>query len=154
MPEPNQEQPVYDNMQLLNAIIIGFMVGIYEIMGKGGTQAVINMAGRYVGKEIMRFARDNNFQIRTMDDFIRFIQEQALAGHLDYFEKEAKVYVRIAGCATCPKRVGHYQFDGTACPWGGILAGALEDILQDRFSSAARLTPGQACVIELTRRSG
>ena len=145
----HQEQPIYSHLQLLNATIIGFMVGTYEVMGKGGTQAVINMAGRYVGREILRFAQDHEMEIRTVDDFRAFVQEQGLAGQMDFFQKGSHAYVRISDCGTCPKRVGHFEFDGTACPWGGILSGVLEEITGDRFSSAARLTPGQACVVEL-----
>jgi len=48
---------------------------------------------------------------------------------------------------------GRYSFDGTACPWGGILAGALEQITGQRFSCTPRLTPGDVCEIDL-RRAG
>ena len=36
---------------LLNAVFIGYMVGTYSVMGKGGAQAIANMAGEYVGRE-------------------------------------------------------------------------------------------------------
>lgn len=41
---------------LLNATFIGYMVGTYNVIGKGGAQAIANMAGEFVGKEILAFA--------------------------------------------------------------------------------------------------
>lgn len=153
MPDRSDDQPIYTEKRLLNATIIGFMVGIYEVMGKGGTQAVINMAGHYVGKEILKFARDHNYRIVTLSDFQKFAREQGLAGQLDFHKTGEKAFVRISECNTCPKKVGHYKFDGTACPWGGILAGVMEEITGIRFSTSTRLTPGEACIIEFTIKS-
>jgi hypothetical protein len=48
--------------------------------------------------------------------------------------------------------MGHYQFDGTACPWGGILTGALADILGITFSCSTQLTPGETCTLHLKRK--
>ncbi|MBN1318478.1 MAG: hypothetical protein JXA42_23560, partial [Anaerolineales bacterium] len=94
MPERKDDKPVYGERRLLSATIVGFTVGIYEVMGKGGTQAIINMAGQYVGKEILKYARDNNIPIETLGDFQRFVQEQGLAGQLDFHRTADKAYVR------------------------------------------------------------
>ena len=67
-------------------------------------------------------------------------------------EAEKGLEVSIAKCHICPKKVGHYQFDGTACPWGGILIGALADILGVSFSCSTQLTPGETCILYLKRK--
>ena len=147
----NRENVPYDRFSLLNAIVIGFMVGIYEVMGRGGTQAVINMAGQHVGREILRFAAARGKPIRTPDDLRAFVVREGLTEQLDLVEDEQGFRARIAHCRICPKKVGQYSFDGTACPWGGILTGALEQITGQQFSCTPRLTPGETCEIELRR---
>ena len=143
---------VYTDYDLLNAVIIGLMVGIYQVVGKGGTQAVINMAGEYVGKEMLRFAADHHLRLNTLDDFRDFLLANKLAGDIQFDAEESGIHARISKCRTCPKRVGHYAFDGSACPWGGILIGAFSTILSERFSYAARLFPGETCEIFIQRR--
>jgi len=149
-----QQAPIdYDQIPLLNAVVIGFMVGTYEVMGRGGTQAVINMAGRYVGQEILRFARAHRETIQTLGDLQTFLVRHGLTEQIDLAQQGRTVHARIAHCRICPKKVGRYTFDGTACPWGGILAGALEEITGRRFSCTPRLTPGEICEIELRMAS-
>ena len=145
----DQDKNVYEQLELLNAILIGFMVGIYDVLGKGGTQAVVNMAGKTVAAEILHFARDKGEPIKSLQDFSDFITKYNLAGNVDFYRTPQKTYVRISECKTCPKKVGHYQFDGSACPWGGILSGALSEIQNEPYSSASRLTPGEQCIIEI-----
>lgn len=149
MEKNDPEKNVYEELDLINASIIGFMVGTYDVLGKGGTQAVINIAGKTVASEILRFARDKGEAIESLGDFQEFITKHNLAGQMDFFVTEGKTYVRISQCKTCPKKVGHYNFDGTACPWGGILSGVLSEIHNKPYSSASRLIPGEHCVIEV-----
>jgi hypothetical protein len=47
----------YTTLRLVNAMVIGYMVGTREVIGRGGAQAVANMAGEYAGRELVRFAR-------------------------------------------------------------------------------------------------
>jgi hypothetical protein len=147
------EKNVYEELELLNALLIGFMVGTYDVLGKGGTQAVINMAGKTVAGELLRFARDKGIPLASLDDFKDFVTKYNLVGEIDFHEADNKTYVRITQCKTCPKKVGHYQFDGTACPWGGILSGVLSDIHGTPYSSASKLVPGEQCVIEVNKSS-
>ena len=148
-----QQNSPYNRLSLLNAVVIGFMVGTYEVMGRGGTQAIINMSGQYVGREILRFAAAHGEPIRTPDELCAFLIREGLTNQLELSESEEGFHTRIAHCRICPKKVGRYSFDGTACPWGGILAGALEQITGQRFSCTPRLTPGDICEIDL-RRTG
>jgi len=141
----------YEELELLNAFLIGFMVGTYDVLGKGGTQAVINIAGKTVASEILRFARDKGEPIESLEEFRKFITKNNLAGQMDFFLTQEKTYVRISQCKTCPKKVGHYTFDGTACPWGGILSGVFSEIRKEPYSSAAKLFPGEHCIIEVNR---
>ncbi len=145
------ESKTYEELDLCNAIIIGFMMGIYNVLGKGGTQAIANMAGEHVGREILRFAKERGVGIKSLADFARFATEYHLAEEIEFTEAEGVIKARIKGCLICPKKVGHYDFEGTACPWGGVLTGVLNHITGKRFSSASRLTPGEECEIEIRK---
>lgn len=136
-------------LTLLNATFIGYMVGTYSVMGKGGAQAIANMAGEYVGREILAYAASQAKQIDSVAALVAFLKENNLAGEFEFGGNESQVQVIISLCGICPKRVGKYQFDGTACPWGGILIGTLSTILKKEFSVAARLTPAASCTITL-----
>lgn len=138
---------------LLNAVFIGYMVGTYSVMGKGGAQAIANMAGEYVGKEMLAYAESQGIALDTLPALVDFLQTFNLAGAVTIEEQTDRVIVQIAQCGICPKRVGKYQFDGTACPWAGILIGALQTILQKNFSVSAQLTPGESCTITLQIKS-
>lgn len=150
--ERKERDQVYSDFELLNAVLVGLLVGVYEVVGRGGTQAVINMAGEYVGKEMLQYARDHGEAVETLEQFRDFLVRHDLAGHVEFQDDGSSIRVKVFQCYTCPKRVGHYDFDGSACPWGGILIGAFSQILNQRFSYAARLTPGEECEIVIKRR--
>jgi hypothetical protein len=90
--------------------------------------------------------------LESIDDLVAYFRREGLANQMTFNEGEAKLIVQISECFICPKKVGHYQFDGTACPWGGILIGALADILGASFSCSTRLTPGETCTLHLKRK--
>lgn len=142
----------YSTLRLVNAIVIGYMVGTREVIGRGGAQAIANLAGEYAGRELVRFAREQGVSLASVDDLIAYVAHEGLAGDMAFEEAEGGFEVRIAQCHICPKKIGHYQFDGTACPWGGILLGALTDILGTGFSCSTRLTPGETCLLQLKRK--
>ena len=151
--EQGDRTSVYTDFDLLNAVIVGLMVGVYQVVGRGGTQAVINMAGEYVGKEMLQFARDHNMPLNSLDDFRTFLIQNRLAGDIQFTDEENGIRVQVSKCRTCPKRVGHYSFDGSACPWGGILIGAFGALLAESFSYAARLVPAETCELFIKRRA-
>ncbi|MBI9046454.1 MAG: hypothetical protein JEZ06_18330 [Anaerolineaceae bacterium] len=151
MAERSQDKNIYQNLELHNALLIGFMVGIYEVLGKGGTQAVVNMAGNRVGRELIKFSQDSFVPIQSLEDFKVFVNQNKMIGELDFHETETTTFARISGCKTCPKKVGHYDFDGTACPWGGILSGVLSELTGVEHSAASKLSPGEKCVLEIRR---
>lgn len=68
MSDDNNIMGNYQNLKLSNAMLIGLMAGIQQVIGRGGTQAVINMAGEFVGLEMMRFARDQNIPITDIEE--------------------------------------------------------------------------------------
>ncbi|MBI5305729.1 MAG: hypothetical protein HY868_26615 [Chloroflexi bacterium] len=137
---------------LLNAVFIGYMVGTYSVMGKGGAQAIANMAGEYVGREILAYAKSQGKTLNSAGALAKFFEENGLAGAVTVSENPDIVAIQVAQCGICPKRVGKYQFDGTACPWGGVMIGALGTILQKEFSVSAGLKPAEACTITLKFR--
>jgi len=151
METKDPEDNVYEDLELHNAMLIGFMIGTYDVLGKGGTQAVVNMAGKTVAKEFLRFAKDKGRPIESLEDFQVFVNDYKLAGEMEFHDSEDIIFVRISNCKTCPKKVGHYQFDGTACPWGGILSGVLGEINSEAYSSASKLIPGEKCVLEVKK---
>jgi hypothetical protein len=142
----------YGTLRLLNAIVIGYMVGTREVIGRGGAQAIANLAGEYAGRELVRFAREQGVSLESADDLIAYARREGLADQMAFEEVDGGFQVQIAQCYICPKKVGHYQFDGTACPWGGILLGALTAILEERFSCSTVLTPGETCTLHLKRK--
>lgn len=142
----------YSTLRLINAIVIGYMVGTREVIGRGGAQAIANLAGEYAGRELVRFAREQGATLSSVEDLIDYVRQEGLADQMVFEEIEGGFEVRIAQCYICPKKVGHYQFDGTACPWGGILLGALTDILEAKFSCSTALTPGETCALILKRK--
>jgi hypothetical protein len=135
---------------LLGAVCIGYMVGAYSVMGKGGAQAIANMAGEYMGREIVAFAQSRGQTLDTIPALIEFLQTNNLADAIEIDTSPTKFTAQISQCGICPKRVGKYKFDGTACPWGGILIRALGTILSREFSISVRLTPAESCTIALT----
>ncbi|MBI9051957.1 MAG: hypothetical protein JEZ00_21255 [Anaerolineaceae bacterium] len=143
---------VYTDFDLLNAAIIGMLVGVYQVVGRGGTQAIINMTGEYLGRELLQYADDHNEPIENLEQFREFLIRHKLAGDIRFFDEQTNIRVIVSACRTCPKKVGHFSFDGTACPWGGILIGAFATILKESFSYAARLVPGEVCEISIERR--
>jgi len=100
----------YSTLRLVNAIVIGYMVGTREVIGRGGAQAVANLAGEYAGRELVRFAREQGVALSTMDDLVAYASEEGLAGQMVFEEVESGFEVRIAQCYIWPKKVGHYQF--------------------------------------------
>src|SRR5512140_786692 len=123
---------------LLNAVFIGYMVGTYEVIGRGGAQPIANMAGEHVGREIVEYATSQGHPMENCHELAEFLKANRLAAQITLTESAKGVSAEIAQCGICPKRVGKYQFDGTACPWGGILIGALETILHPRLSLSVK----------------
>jgi hypothetical protein len=142
----------YSALRLINAMVIGYMVGTREVIGRGGAQAIANMAGEYAGRELVRFARQQGESLASMEDLVAYVSQEGLASEMVFENAEDGFRVHIAQCYICPKKVGHYQFDGTACPWGGILIGALSDILGTSFSCSTQLIPGETCALHLVQK--
>jgi predicted hydrocarbon binding protein len=147
-PADREKEPA----SLLNAIFIGYMVGTYSVIGKGGAQAIANMAGEYVGRELVAFAKSQDAKIDSPRALAEFLEANQLVGAITIGETADNVTVQIAQCGICPKRIGKYKFDGTACPWGGILIGALGNILEREFTVSPSLTPAEKCAITLKPR--
>lgn len=114
---------------LTNAVFIGYMVGTKNVLGRS-VQAVANMAGELVAHEMLKFAREEGRPVESMDELAAYVHEQGLAD-IQLEENGSAIHASIRNCGICPKKVGGYQFEGTACPWGGLLSGALSEILHE-----------------------
>ena len=146
------QEATYKQLGVANAIIIGYMMGTYRVIGRGGAQAVANMSGELVGQELARYAQRRDMPLETWDDVRRFVTAVGLTDFIEYERTESGIEIVIRDCLICPKRVGHHDFPGTACPWGGILVGLLGEVFGERFTSTPRLTPGETCTIQLVRK--
>jgi hypothetical protein len=136
-----------------NAVFVGYMIGTFSVMGKGGAQAIANMAGEYVGREIVAYAKSQGLEIDSLSALADFLQMNNLVGAISLQQSAGMVTAQISQCGICPKRVGKYQFDGTACPWGGILIGSLGTILDSEFLVSVGLVPAETCTITLKPRN-
>ncbi len=54
----------------MNAMVTGYMLGTREVIGRGGAQAIANLAGEYAGRELVRFAREQGVSLDSVDDFV------------------------------------------------------------------------------------
>ncbi len=139
---------------LLNAVIIGFMVGMERVLGKT-SQAVINVVGYAVGREIVKHMSESGCQPKSLNDLTEALVSSRLAESLRFeVGDDGSVLATIDGCLICPKRVGGYEFEGTACPWGGMLAFMVGEVLGKQMSAQARLTPGETCKVHLRPKRG
>jgi hypothetical protein len=129
------EEVPYQQLVMGNAIIIGCMMGTYHVTGRGGVQAVENMAGEVAGQELARYAESRGLPLETWEDVKQFLIEAGLTGFVEYHWTEDGRSVDIRDCRICPKCVGHYEFSGTARCWGGLLSGLLEVVLNQRCTS-------------------
>jgi predicted ATP-grasp superfamily ATP-dependent carboligase len=146
------EEVTYEELDIANAVIIGYMMGTYHVIGRGGAQAVANMAGEVAGRELVRYAESRSLPLETWEDVRDFLIGAGLTGFIEFEWTEDGRDVEIRDCRICPKRVGHYEFPGTACPWGGLLSGILGHVLNERYTSTPRLTPAETCVVQLVRK--
>lgn len=133
-----------------NAILIGMMRGMRENLGKG-CQGLSNMIGVYCGEEIIRYAIDKGEIFNSIGDIISYFRKNRFAEIIETQEIENSIEISIEKCLICPKKIGGYKFDGTACPMPGLTIGALKYGLNNNLKSSARLTPGEKCIIILSK---
>ena len=130
-------QPAPD---LISAVVIGYSVGIKTVIGHGA-QALSNIAGKYVGKEICYYFKD---KIKSYEDVEKHL---SIFANLKIRDLDDSIVVEISKCKICPKKVAKYDFEGTACPWGGILMGVFEECFGYRLSMNIKLQPGEICTM-------
>ena len=122
------------------------MVGLEEMLGRAA-QGVANMIGKYIGKELLKYAVEQNRKIESLDSLKSFLTDLEFAEQVKFTLGEELVEVSIEKCGICPKRVGGYEFEGTACPWSGFLRYMLKHVLNRDFSVAVKIKPGEKCVM-------
>ena len=55
----------------------------------------------------------------------------------------------IRDCNVCPKKVGKYKIEQTACPVPGIMRGVLSSVMTDSQQVFPELQPGEVCHIKI-----
>jgi hypothetical protein len=138
---------------LANAVFIGYMMGCHSFFGKR-TQVMVNFIGELVGYEILKYTRSQGVAMGSLKGVESFLRDSELAGSVSLVDEGEEIITTIEECGICPKRVGHHQFDGTACPWPGVLSGVLSGALREILIPTASLVPAETCVIRLSRASG
>ncbi len=134
-------------INLCNRVFIGFMVGLEEMLGRAA-QATANIIGEYVGKELLRYAEDMGREIKNLEDLRSLMVELGLASEIKFQGSgEGNIRVTIEDCGICPKRIGGYQFDGTACPWPGFLRYMIEKFKGKKYRVDVKVEPGETCTL-------
>ncbi len=60
---------------------------------------------------------------------------------------EGKIKVTIKECGICPKKIGGYEFEGTACPWPGVFRYMLEKFKKSKYRVDVKVEPGETCTL-------
>jgi predicted hydrocarbon binding protein len=133
-----------------SAIIIGYSVGLKLITGDGA-QSLSNMAGSYAGKELGIYAMNEGYEFKDIKDVEEFLKQLKFAD-IKITEENDEVVANISKCNVCPKRICGYEFERTACPWGGLLIGFIGETLKYKLGSQMNLKPAEVCIIRLKRK--
>jgi predicted hydrocarbon binding protein len=133
---------------LRNALVIGIMRGMKKNLGKG-LQGFANMIGFYGGTEMIKYVKDKGETFQSIEDVIEFFKKNEFAQTMDVDRTNDSAKITVETCEICPKKVGGYEFEGTACPLPGFIVGAIREALGEEFRTAAKLTPGKTCLITL-----
>jgi len=133
-----------------SAVIIGYSVGLKLITGYGA-QSLSNMAGSYAGKELAIYAMSKGYKFKDIKDVERYFKELNFA-EIEMKEENDEIVVKISKCDLCPKRVCGYEFEGTACPWGGLLIGFIGEALKYNLGYQMNLKPAETCIIRLKKK--
>ncbi|MGC1122428.1 MAG: hypothetical protein WBA22_15150 [Candidatus Methanofastidiosia archaeon] len=133
---------------LRNALIIGIMRGMRKNLGRG-LQGFANIIGFYGGTEMIKYVKDNGENFQSIEDVIEFFKKNDFAQTMDVDRNNDIVDITVETCEICPKKVGGYKFEGTACPLPGFIVGAIREALGEEFRTAAKLIPGETCLISL-----
>ena len=135
---------------IASAVIIGYSMGLKLITGHGA-QSLSNMAGSYAGKELGIYAINNGYEFKDIKDVERFFNQLDFA-NVEMNEKDDEIIVKISKCNLCPKRICGYEFEGTACPWGGLLIGFIGETLKYNLGYQMNLKPAETCIIKLKKK--
>lgn len=109
------------------------------------------MAGSYAGKELGIYAMNNGYEFKDIKDIERFLNQLDFA-KIEMNEEEDEIIVKISKCNLCPKRICGYEFEGTACPWGGLLIGFISETLKYNLGYQMNLKPAETCIIKLKKK--
>lgn len=134
-------------VNIWNRVFIGFMVGLEEMLGRAA-QATANIIGEYVGKELLRYAEEEGREIKNLGDLRNLLVDLGLTSEITFQDlDEGNIKATIKDCGICPKRVGGYEFEGTACPWPGILRFMLEKFKECKYRVDVKVEPGETCIL-------
>ncbi|MCQ6254723.1 hypothetical protein [Methanocaldococcus sp.] len=135
---------------IASAIIIGYSVGLKVIIGEGA-QSLSNIAGSYAGKELAIYAMSKGYEFKDIKDIERYFNQLNFAD-VEMKEEGDEIIVKISKCNLCPKRICGYEFEGTACPWGGLLIGFICETLKYNLGYQMNLKPAETCIIKLKKK--
>ena len=138
---------------------IGFAYGLNLLVG-GGTQAYYNYGCFYVGVELAKAMADvlPNWADMSIEERLeRLLESMDLADEIAVSREGETLTVTVRGCHFCPKRVGGYELEGTACLLPSLIAGVvhhetgagvkLKDVLK-----ALDWSVGEECKVSISLR--
>ena len=110
---------------------IGFAYGLSLIAGRG-TQIYYNYGCFWAGVELARLmaARIPGWREASLGECVKMLLEQiGAADEVQVVDEGGSLRVILRGCHFCPKRVGGYELEGTACFLPGLVAGVVSQKL-------------------------
>ena len=105
---------------VVSALMIGAAYGIYRVVG-ACAQPLMNVVAYHMGVELGGLIDAD----KPGEALAKAADMLGLADRVVVEERGDAIEVVLEGCNVCPKRVGGYDIQGTACPVPGLLLGVL-----------------------------
>lgn len=141
-------------VNLLARFNVGFAYGLSTIVGRG-TQVYYNAGCFWAGVELAKALaeEDPSWAERPLVERLKTLLEcMDIADEVEVRLEDNKVSVVMRGCHYCPKRVGGYELEGTACLLPGLIMGFLSHELAEKLRFTRETLDwgvGEECKVEV-----
>ena len=135
--------------KLIDAVLIGVQIGLKNGLGKS-SQAFASLIGNYIGKELIKYAEDYGRMLNSLEAVKNYLVDINFAEEVIFNDSKGEFSVRLKNCEICPKRIGGYEFEGSACVFPGILSALVSHAVNKQFSLIPKLEPADECKVTLS----
>ena len=140
-------------INLLARFNIGFAYGL-NILAGHGTQAYYNSGCFWAGVELAKaLAEEPGWGELALEERLRTLLERIdLADEIEVVLQGDEALVVVRGCHYCPRRVGGYELDGTACLLPGLIMGFLSHEIGEKLRFTKETLDwglGEECKVEV-----